>query len=161
MMFEVGDRVFYPIYGVCIIGAVQSEEESGTVQTRFVAEVPNKNMRVTFPAEKIKSLGIRSIVDGSRVDDILATFFDGESDAITNDGQRYKRNMLKLKSGDIAEGVEVIRDLVRIRRKKKLGPMDQQMLDNAQQILTAEVAFAKGISEQQAAILIEQVLNAQ
>lgn len=158
-MFQVGDRIFYPVYGVCIIGAVQSEEVSGTIQTRFVAEIPNKNMRVIFPAEKITSLGIRRIVDSSKVDDILTAFFDGESDIITNDGQRYKRNMTKLKSGDILEGVEVIRDLVRIRKKKKLGPMDQQMLDNAQQILLGEVALAKGISVQQATLLLDSVIN--
>jgi CarD family transcriptional regulator len=73
--------------------------------------------------------------------------------------QRHRVNMHKIKSGDIYEGAEVIRDLMRINNKKKLGMTEKNMLDNARQILISEVELVKGILQEQAAELIDRVIT--
>ena len=67
--------------------------------------------------------------------------------------------MNKIKSGDIYEGAEVIRDLVRISKKKNLGTEDRNTLNNAQKILISELVLVKGIPQEQAVNLLNQVLN--
>ncbi len=160
-MFQVGDKIFYPAYGGGIISTIVEENNLGTTQQYYVANIFHRNMRVMIPVDKTESLGMRHIVDMEKLDTMLATFHDGESELIVNDNQRYKRNMTKIRRGDIFEGAEVIRDLMRIRNKKKLGMMDQKMLDNAWQILLSEITLVKGIPEKQAADLLDQVTTMQ
>lgn len=158
-MFQIGDKIFYPMQGGCIITAIEERDILGETQLYYMMNILHRNMQVSIPVDKIETLGIRPVVKPDLLDDVLTTFHDGETDTSCRDNQRHRRDIGKLKSGDIYEGAEVIRDLIRIANRKKLGITDKNMLDNARQILLSEVVLVKNIPLEQASDLLDQVIN--
>lgn len=158
-MFQVGDKIFYPMHGGGIIERIEEKEIFGQTQLYYVVNIPHRNMQVMLPLDKTEKLGMRPVVDAAKLDAVLSTIHEGETDIAMNDTQRQRLNMTKIKSGDIYEEIEVIRDLLRIKNKRKLGMADKNMLDNARQILISEVVLVKGIPHEQATHLLDKMLN--
>lgn len=161
-MFQIGDKIFYPMHGGGIIEKIEEKEMFGQTQLYYVVNIPHRNMQVMLPLDKTEKLGMRPIVDPDKLDDVLSTFHSGETDTTPmNDTQRQRLNMSKIKSGDICEEVAVIRDLLRIKNKRKLGMADKNMLDNARQILISEVVLVKDIPHDQATHLLDEICDLQ
>lgn len=161
-MFQIGDKIFYPMHGGGIIEKIEEKEIFGQTQLYYVVNIPHRNMQVMLPLDKTEKLGMRPIVDPDTLDDVLSTFHSGETEtASMNDTQRQRLNMSKIKTGDICEEVAVIRDLLRIKNKRKLGMADKNMLDNARQILISEVVLVKDIPHDQATHLLDQICDLQ
>jgi len=116
-------------------------------------------MQVMIPVNKTDNLKLRHIVDPEKLDNMLTMLPTGETDTTISDNQRHKINLNKIKSGDIYETAEVIRDLVRSNNKKKLSLVDSNMLDNARQILISEVVLVKGIEHDQATSLVNEIID--
>ena len=154
-MFQIGDKVLYPMHGAGIIEAIEEREILGNKQFYYVMNI--RSMQVMFPMGT--TLGIRPIVDSTIIDDVISNFHHGESDTSLNPNQRYRSNMNKIRTGDIYQGAEVIRDLLRMGKKRALATGDKAMLDNAQQILLSELILAKDIPQEQALDLFNQVIN--
>lgn len=160
-MFQIGDKVFYPAQGGGVIETIEEREAFGETQMYYSISMPHRNMQVMIPIGKTEQLGIRPIVEPQLLDNLLTTFHDGETDTSCNDNQVDRRNMQKIRSGNIYEGAEVIRDLVRISNKRKLGTTRKNMLDNALQILISEIVLVKGIPREQATDLVDRVITMQ
>ncbi|WP_094604105.1 RNA polymerase-binding transcription factor CarD [Sporomusa silvacetica DSM 10669] len=161
-MFQIGDKIFYPMHGGGIIEKIEEKEIFGQTQLYYVVNIPHRNMQVMLPLDKTEKLGMRPIVDPDTLDDVLSTFHSGETDSTPmNDTQRQRLNMSKIKTGDICEEVAVIRDLLRIKNKRKLGMADKNMLDNARQILISEVVLVKDIPHDQATHLLDEICDLQ
>jgi CarD family transcriptional regulator len=158
-MFQVGDKIFYPGQGGGVIQTIEEKKILGETQLYYTVNILHRNMQVMIPVNNTERLGIRPIVDPQELENVFTTFHDGETDTTCKDNQRQRKNMSKLKSGDIYEGAEVIRDLVRINHKKKLGTVEKNMLDTARQILISEVVLVKGIPQEQASALLDQIIN--
>lgn len=158
-MFKIGDKVFYPMHGAGIIEAIEEKEVLGNKQLYYIMNLPHKNMQVMLPKEQLSSQGIRRVVDRDIMEDVLSTLHRGETDLTINHIQRHRINMSKIKSGDIYEGAEVIRDLVFLSKTKNLGTEDRNLLNNAQQILISELVLVKELALDQAVNLLDQVIN--
>lgn len=154
-MFQIGDKIVYPMHGAGVIEAIEEKEVLGNKQMYYVTTI--QNMQVMFPMES--KAGIRGIVDSDIIEDVLSVFSVEEADTILNPAQRYRNNMNKMKSGDIYEGAQVIRDLIRLSKKRALTTGDKSMLDNARQILISELALVKGIDPVQANDLLNEAIN--
>lgn len=158
-MFQIGDKIFYPAQGGGIIQDIQEKKILGETQLYYKVNIIHRNMQVLIPVDNTAKLGIRPVVDAQQLDSVFSTFHQGETDINFKDNQRHRIHMTKLKSGNIHEEVEIIRDLVRIGNKKKLGMTDKNMLDNARQILISEVVLVKDIPHEQASDLLDQIIN--
>lgn len=154
-MFQIGDKIVYPMHGAGVIESIEEKEILGDKQLYYVMNL--KNMKVSFPMDT--DLGIRQVVDSDILEDVLTVFNEGESNPILNPNQRYRSNMNKMRSGDIYEGAQVIRDLFRMGKKRALATGDKIMLDNARQILVSELVLVKGIAQEQAVDLLNEVIN--
>jgi CarD family transcriptional regulator len=154
-MFQIGDKIVYPMHGAGVIESIEEREILGSKQLYYVMNI--RNMHVLFPMKS--KIGIRQIVNSDILEDVLETFKHEVADSLLNPTQRYRSNMLKMKSGDIYEGAQVIRDLVRISTKKALPTGEKIMLDNARHILTSELMLIKGIDQEQADELLNNVIN--
>jgi CarD family transcriptional regulator len=157
LLFQIGDKIVYPMHGAGVIEAIEEKEILGEKRLYYVMNF--RNMQVMFPIGKTSNIGIRQVVDSDILENVLTIFNHGESDPTPNQNQRYRINMKKMMSGDIYEGAQVIRDLIRIGKKRVLATGDKKMLDNAQQILISELVLVKGIAEEQAANLLNQVIE--
>ncbi|MFK4316101.1 MULTISPECIES: CarD family transcriptional regulator [unclassified Bacillus (in: firmicutes)] len=148
-MFQIGDNIVYPMHGAGIIEAIEEKEFSGKKQQYFVIKMSISNMQVMIPMGKILSSSIRPVTDILALKHIIHIFQHGESDELLPWKQRYKVNTDKIKTGEIQEGAEVVRDLMRMKKEKVLNTSEKKMLDNAHEFLISELGLIKGITENQ------------
>ena len=153
-MFEVGDSIFYPMQGAGVIESIEEKEVQGEIQQYFIIRLLIKKMEVMIPISKMDNSRIRMVVDSHTLDNVLNNFHNGESDRSLSYKQRFKLNTEKMKTGNIEEGAEVVRDLMRIDKEKSLNSSEKQMLGNASKILLSELGLVKGITEIQAKELL-------
>ncbi|MBK5362737.1 MULTISPECIES: CarD family transcriptional regulator [Bacillus] len=148
-MFQIGDNIVYPMHGAGIIEAIEEKEFSGKKQQYYVIKMSISNMQVMIPMGKILSSSIRPVTDIIALKHIIHIFQHGESDRLLPWKQRYKVNTDKIKTGEIQEGAEVVRDLIRMKKEKALNTSEKKMLDNAHEFLISELGLIKGITENQ------------
>ncbi len=148
-MFQIGDNIVYPMHGAGIIEAIEEKEFSGKKQQYYVIKMSISNMQVMIPMGKILSSSIRPVTDILALKHIIHIFQHGESDRLLPWKQRYKVNTDKIKTGEIQEGAEVVRDLMRMKKEKALNTSEKKMLDNAHEFLISELGLIKGITENQ------------
>ncbi|PRT25991.1 transcription factor YdeB [Bacillus thuringiensis] len=148
-MFQIGDNIVYPMHGAGIIEAIEEKEFSGEKQQYFVIKMSIRNMKVMIPTGKILNSNIRPVTDILALKHIIHIFQHGESDRLLPWKQRYKVNTDKIKTGEIQEGAEVVRDLMRMKKEKALNTTEKTMLDNAHGFLISELGLIKGITENQ------------
>ncbi|MET3293134.1 UNVERIFIED_CONTAM: CarD family transcriptional regulator [Brevibacillus sp. OAP136] len=158
-MFSIGEKVFYPNHGAGVITSIEEKEFLGETHLYYVLDMLLRELHIMVPVAKVARLGIRHIVDLDLMENLLTIFNDGEPDPTINASQRQRLNMEKMKSGNIYEGAEVIRDLTCISKKRVLGAGDKMMLDNAQQLFISELALVKGLEKEQASQLFKRVMH--
>jgi CarD family transcriptional regulator len=160
-MFQVGDKVLYPMYGAGVIEAIEEKEVLGKKQLYYFLNIPHIRMKIMIPIHKTNDLRIRQVVGLDVLQNVLDDFYNGLTDPLSDDNQRYRRDMNrgKMKTGDIYKGTEIIRDLMRKNKIRKLGSEDKAMLESARQILTSEFIQVKGVSRDQANCLLDKVIN--
>ncbi|MFA9457863.1 CarD family transcriptional regulator [Halalkalibacter sp. AB-rgal2] len=148
-LFQIGDTIVYPMHGAGIIKAIEEKEISGEKQQYYVINMSISNMQVMIPTGKILSSCIRPITDIIALKHIIHIFQHGESDRLLPWKQRYKVNTDKIRTGNIKDCAEVVRDLMRMKKEKSLNTSEKKMLDNAHEFLISELGLIKGITENQ------------
>lgn len=149
-MFNIGDKVVYPMHGAGIIENIEEREIHGVQYKYYVLRIPIGSMKVFIPLNKAKEIGVRNIVDRGELQEVF-TVLQGETNVLSpNWNRRYRANLEKLKSGDIYEVAEVVRDLTLRDKEKGLSSGEKRMLENARQILISEIVLAKDIDESKA-----------
>ncbi len=158
-MFSIGDRVVYPMHGAGIIEAIEEREILGQCKQYYIMKLPIGDMKVMIPVDGVDGVGLRQVIgqeDLGRVLDVLA----GERTKMsTNWNRRYRANAEKLKSGNIFEVAEVVRNLTLREKEKGLSTGERKMLDSAKQILVSEVVLARDIPEAEAQTLLNQAMG--
>ncbi|ADY57504.1 transcriptional regulator, CarD family [Syntrophobotulus glycolicus DSM 8271] len=160
-MFQVGDKILYPMHGICIIDAVEKKELFGQQELCYILNIQKANMKITIPVDKATKIGVRKVVGPEILENILNSFNLGDTDSNIFENQRYCKeiNKKKFKTGNINQGTEIIRDLTRKSRRTKLGQDDTNMLDNARRVFVSELMEVKGLALEQAVYLLDEALN--
>ncbi len=148
-MFQIGDNIVYPMHGAGIIEAIEEKEFSGKKQQYFVIKMSISNMQVMIPTGKILNSNIRPVIDILALKHIIHIFHHEESCKLLPWKQRHKVNTDKVKTGEIQEGAEVVRDLMRMKKEKALNTSEKKLLDDAYRFLVSELELIKGITENQ------------
>lgn len=141
-MFNLGDKVVYPMHGAGVIESMESKEVLGETKNYFVLKMPIGEMKLMIPVDNVNNIGLRNIIDEDMVDQVIDILKQG---AVLNDSnwnKRYRDNMLKMKTGDIFEVAEVVRDLTFRDREKGLSTGEKKMLVSAKQMIVSEIALA-------------------
>jgi len=153
--FNIGDKVVYPMHGAGIIEAIEEKEVLGERHKYYVMKLPIGEMKVMIPVDNVAELGLRQVIDDEGVEKVF-DILRGEQTAMSqNWNRRYRANMEKIKSGDIFEVAEVVRNLAIRDREKGLSTGERKMLDSARQILISELILAQDTTEEQ----VETALN--
>lgn len=158
-MFQIGDKIFYPMHGAGIIEQIEEKEMLGKKQKYYIFNMPHRNMQCMIPIGNTKNLAIREVVDDKTLEEVFKTLQEGKPDTSIHRHQRYNIYLNKMKTGDIFDCAEVIRDLVYISKDKNLSSNDKTMLNTARQILVSEVVLVKNIDEETANELIDDIIN--
>lgn len=157
-MFNIGDKIVYPMHGAGIIEEIEKKKILGEVREYYILKVPCGDMKIMIPIDSSDAIGIRSIVPAEKISSVIDLLRQESSEMSGNWNRRYRENMEKLKSGDICSVAEVVRNLIRADRIKKLSTGEKKMLSNAKQILISELILAGEISHDEVERLIDSAV---
>lgn len=156
-MYHVGDKIVYPMHGAGVIEDIETKEILGVSREYYVLKIHGK-MKVMIPVEKCEEVGIRDIIDESKVNEVLKVLRAESTPMSANWNRRYRANMDKMRTGDILQVAEVARNLYRVEQEKNLSNGEKKMLENALRIMESELVLVKSISEEEAEKMICEVI---
>ncbi len=154
-MFVIGDRIVYPMHGAGIIEQIEEKLILGESRKYYILKVPCGDMKIMIPTESSNDIGVRAIISMDEIGSVMAVLQAESSEMSNNWNRRYRENMEKLKTGDIYCVAEVVRNLMRTDKEKKLSTGEKKMLTNAKQILISEIILVKGIDQDTAERLVD------
>lgn len=158
-MFNVGDHIVYPMHGAGVIDAIEEKDILGEKQAYYILKMPGE-VKVMVPTNKAESIGVRGVVDKASADKVYSILEEEKTEMSMNWNKRYRDNMDKMKSGDIYEIADVVRNLSFKQKEKGLSTGEKKMLSNAKQILVSELVLAENSSEEEIEGLIDNKINA-
>ncbi|HEY8450930.1 MAG TPA: CarD family transcriptional regulator [Natronosporangium sp.] len=147
--FEVGDKVVYPMHGAGVIEAIEEREVLGDRQQYYVMRLPIGDMKVMIPTANAEEIGLREVIDEEGIRKVYDILRGRESEMSSNWNRRFRANMEKIKSGNIFEVAEVVRNLAIRDKEKGLSTGERKMLETARQILVSELVLAQGATPDQ------------
>ncbi|MBN7774420.1 CarD family transcriptional regulator [Clostridium aminobutyricum] len=157
-MFIIGDKIVYPMHGAGIVEGIEEKKILGETRRYYILKVPCGDMKIMIPVDTSDDIGVRRIISEAALIDVMSTLEDVTSEMSANWNRRYRENMEKLKTGNAVEVAEVVRNLVRMDREKKLSTGEKKMLSNAKQILLSEIILVRGMGQIEANDMVDQAI---
>ena len=157
-MFDVGDKVVYPHHGAGTVVKKEKREVLGQTREYLTIQILHNDMTVNVPVENAEQVGLRTVIDEDLVNTVVKALTAGESEMPKNWNRRFKHNRDKMKTGDIFELAEVVRNLSLRDHEKGLSTGEKQMFVKAKKILASELMYAKDMDEDEAAEWLDGVL---
>jgi CarD family transcriptional regulator len=158
-MYNVGDKIVYPMHGAGVIESIEEKEILGNRQNYYVVKIPIGEMRVLIPTENVNNIGIREIISEKDAEKVFK-MLGSKSEIDTGSwNKRYRENMDKIKSGNIYEVVEVVNALMQRDKEKGLSTGEKKMLSSAKQILISELVLVKNMDPFEIENMIDGFLN--
>ena len=156
MSFKVGDKTVHRAHGVGEITSIEEKRIKGQAQSFYVIHIVESGMKVMVPTESADGL-LRPIISRSDAKIVVETLKQDEV-AVTAQpwNRRYREYMEMLNSGSPVEVAKVLRDLSRLRGEKELSFGERRLLEQARNLLVAELALARRCKEQK----VEKELDA-
>ena len=145
-MFQVGDKIVHPMHGAGEVDSIVEKKINGVVRSYYVLKLPMGSMQVMIPTENSEEIGVRPVIDKDQGDRVMAAFSSIEVEMTQNWNQRYRENMLRLKSGDLLEVARVIKGLMQRDGDRGLSTGERKMLLSAKQILISELVLSQNSS---------------
>jgi CarD family transcriptional regulator len=158
MSFDVGDKVVYPHHGAAVVERREVREYFGDKKEYLVLRLAYGDLTLMVPAENTDEVGLREVINDEEVEEVFAVLRKKDVRMPTNWSRRYKNHVEKLKSGDIYQVAEVVRNLSNRDKDKGLSAGEKRMLNRARQILVSELTFAIGVSEAEAEKKLDDAL---
>lgn len=146
------------MHGAGVIEAIEEKEVLGERRKYYIMKLPLGEMRVMVPLENAEDSRMRQIIDDEGYKKVVDILKDHSSPMDPSWNHRYRANMEKIKSGNIYEVAEVVRNLSLWHREKGLSNGEKKMLDNARQILISELVLVKDTKQDQMEEMLEELL---
>ena len=148
-MYKVGDKVVYPHHGAGTVVKKETREVLGEKREYLTIKILHNDMTVNVPADNADRVGLRKVID----------VLTGEvSEMPKNWNRRFKHNRDKMKTGDIFELAEVVRNLSLRDHEKGLSTGEKQMFVKAKKILASELMYALDMEEDEAETHLEDLI---
>ena len=159
-MFDVGDKVVYPHHGAGTVVQKETKKVLGEDREYLTIKILHNDMTVNVPAENAERVGLRKVIDEEAVKKVVKYLTSGGTEMPKNWNRRFKHNRDKMKTGDIFELAEVVRNLSIREGDKGLSTGEKQMFGKAKKILASELMYAKDLSEEQSDEYLDNMLAA-
>ena len=158
-MYKVGDKVVYPHHGAGTVVKREKREVLGEKREYLTIKILHNDMTVNVPADNAERVGLRKVIDEEAVKKVVKYLTSGGTEMPKNWNRRFKHNRDKMKTGDIYELAEVVRNLALRDGEKGLSTGEKQMYVKAKKILASELMYAKNMSEDDALEWLETTLT--
>ena len=158
-MYNVGDKVVYPMHGAGEIVGIEEREILNEKQSYYILKMPGE-VKVMVPISTAEQHGIRNVIDKAEAEKVINVLEQDETEMEKNWNKRYRENMDKMKSGNIYEIADVVRNLSFKQKEKGLSTGEKKMLHNAKQILVSELVLAEHATQDEVEELVNNKINA-
>ena len=158
MGFKVGDRVVYPHHGAAVIERKEKREFDGEVKEYFVLKMAHGELTLRVPADKADEVGMRPPISSEDVDDLFHLLSKKDVREPTNWSRRFKNHQEKMKSGDVYQVAEVVRNLAARNRDASLSAAERTMYERARVNLVSEISPALKVSAEEAEAYLDEAL---
>jgi len=158
-LFKVGDKVVYPHHGAGTVVKKEQREVLGEKREYLTIKILHNDMTVNVPSENAEKVGLRRVIDEVMVEKVMKALQGSGTNMPKNWNRRFKHNRDKMKTGDIMELAEVVRNLSLRDHEKGLSTGEKQMFVKAKKILASELMYAKQMDEAEAAVWLDEVLS--
>ena len=157
-MYKVGEKVVYPHHGAGTVVKKELREILGQKREYLTIKILHNDMTVNVPCENVEKVGLRKVIDEAMVEQVVKALTSNGTVMPKNWNRRFKHNRDKMKTGDIFELAEVVRNLSLRDHEKGLSTGEKQMFVKAKKILASELQYAKQIDEDEAHAWLDGVL---
>jgi CarD family transcriptional regulator len=157
-LYKVGDKVVYPHHGAGTVVKKEKREVLGEKREYLTIKILHNDMTVNVPSENAEKVGLRKVIGEDMVKVVVKALTGGGTQMPKNWNRRFKHNRDKMKTGDILELAEVVRNLSLRDREKGLSTGEKQMFVKAKKILASELMYAKDMDEEATAEWLDSVL---
>jgi CarD family transcriptional regulator len=158
-LYKVGDKVVYPHHGAGTVVKKESRVVLGQKREYLTIKILHNDMTVNVPTENADAVGLRKVIDEQMVAKVMKALTGSGTQMPKNWNRRFKHNRDKMKTGDIFELAEVVRNLALRDHEKGLSTGEKQMYVKAKKILASELMYAKEMDEDEAAEWLDDVLS--
>ena len=148
-MYKVGDKVVYPHHGAGTVVKKESRTILGQEREYLTIKILHNDMTVNVPSENTDRVGLRKVIDEEMVERVLEVLHGSGTKMPRNWNRRFKYNRDKMKTGDIFELAEVVRNLSLRDQEKGLSTGEKQMFTRAKKILASELMYALDKTEEE------------
>ena len=157
-LYRVGDKVVYPHHGAGTVVKKETREVLGKKRDYLTIKILHNDMTVQVPCENAEKVGLRKVIDEKMVEVVVKALTGDGTQMPKNWNRRFKHNRDKMKTGDILELAEVVRNRSLRDHEKGLSTGEKQMFVKAKKILASELMYAKNMDEDEAVEWLEGVL---
>jgi CarD family transcriptional regulator len=158
-LYKVGEKVVYPHHGDGTIVSRDSRQVGDQEREYLTIKILHNDMTVTIPLDSADRVGLRKVIQEETVDQVIEVLQGDGTKMPKNWNRRFKHNRDKMKTGDIFEMAEVVRNLAQRDQEKGLSTGEKQMFSKAKRILASELMYAKNMDEDDAREFLEEVLE--
>ncbi len=157
-MYKLGDKVVYPHHGAGTVVKKEKRIVLGEKREYLTIKILHNDMTVNVPSENAEKVGLRKVIGEDMVKVVVKALTGGGTQMPKNWNRRFKHNRDKMKTGDVLELAEVVRNLSLRDHEKGLSTGEKQMYVKAKKILASELMYAKGMDETECAEWLESIL---
>lgn len=157
-MFKVGDKIVYPMHGAGVIETIEERAVLNDKQAYYIIKMPGE-VKVMVPTAKAEEIGVRNVIDKETAGKVISVLEQDCTEMSSKWNQRYKDNVEKMKSGNVFEVADIVRNLSVKQKDKGLSTTEKKMLLNAKQILVSELMLAESKQKDEIETLIENKIN--
>ena len=159
MKFKKGDTVIYPQHGACIVHGIKRMKAFGSVQEYLILKTVINEMTLSVPTAMANQVGVRPPVSKSELEDLRSVWSKADPRVPANWSRRFKNHQEKLKSGDVYQVAEVVRNLAARDRDSALSAAEKTMYDRARINLISEISPALKVSTDAAEVWLDAALE--
>jgi CarD family transcriptional regulator len=163
--FKVGDKVIYPCHGVAEVTDIATRTVDGQATTYIVFAIAERTpsrqglMTVSVPMNRTDEVGVREVVSREDADDVLAVLSVTDMRVPANWSRRFKNHQEKLKTGDLFQYAEVVRNLANRQRTKNLAAAETAMYGTARHLVSTELAVTWSVTPEAAESRMDEALG--
>ena len=149
----------YPHHGAGMVLKKEMKTVLGEDRQYLTIKILHNDMTVMVPCANAARAGLRRVIGEEAVQKVLAVLGDDVSTMPKNWNRRFKHNRDKIRTGDVYELAEVVRNLALREAEKGLSTGEKQMFTRAKKILASELMYALEMEEGEAEGYIDTLIE--
>ncbi|MBA2341023.1 MAG: CarD family transcriptional regulator [Pyrinomonadaceae bacterium] len=140
MGFKVGQKIVYPNHGIGTVEQIEQKQIGASSIPFYTLRLAATNSVVLVPVANASEVGLRSPISSAECEMLLKSLGDDFVTPSQDWKDRFKEFSDKMRTGDIFEVSDVLKNLTYLSHLKPLSFREQRMLERARYLVVSELA---------------------